>query len=107
MHQAHMSTPNDTTSSTEAVAAQVKTDLAPIVSAVDQEGRYPAEFLRKLGTAGGYGAAVPVSYEGLDAGLAAQIDVTTEVARECGSTAFLVWCQSACAGYLLRSPNAA
>ncbi|NYT58257.1 acyl-CoA/acyl-ACP dehydrogenase [Alcaligenaceae bacterium] len=102
-----MSTTSETTTLSDTIAALVKTDLAPIASAVDQEGHYPVEFLRKLGEAGGYAAAVPTSYEGLDAGLATQIEVTTQVARECGSTAFLVWCQSACAGYLLRSPNAA
>ncbi|MCC2596957.1 acyl-CoA/acyl-ACP dehydrogenase [Pusillimonas sp. MFBS29] len=102
-----MSTAHETYAFTEAIGALITADLAPIASAIDQEGRYPLEFLRKLGAAGGFAAAVPVSHEGLGTGLSSQIEVTTQVARECGSTAFLVWCQSACAGYLQRSPNAA
>src|SRR5690606_38482122 len=30
-----------------------------------------------------------------------------EVGKECGSTAFLLWCQTACAHYLLHAPNEA
>lgn len=85
----------------------VKTALAPLTAAIDQEGVYPREFLHQLGEVGGFAAAVPTAYGGLDLGLAAQIDVITQVGRECGSTAFLVWCQSTCAHYLLRSPNEA
>ena len=90
-----------------AVAALVKTDLAPIANAVDQEGHYPADFLRKLAAAGGFAAAIPAEHGGLALGRAAQIDVIREVGRECGSTAFLAWCQSSCATYLLYSPNEA
>src|SRR5690606_4198386 len=90
----------------ERVKDLVKADLAPITSAIDQEGRYPGEFLRKLGAAGGYAAAVPASDGGLGLGLGAQIDVITEVGRECGSTAFLVWCQTTCIRFLRQSANA-
>lgn len=88
-----------------AVKALVKTELAPITAAVDREGRYPGEFLHRLAQAGGFAAAVPVEHGGLGLGLATQIDVISEVGRECGSTAFLVWCQTTCARYLLLSPN--
>src|SRR5690606_31260056 len=54
MQESDMSTTDQATTLTDAVAALVKTDLAPIAGAVDQEGRYPVEFLRKLGNAGGY-----------------------------------------------------
>lgn len=91
----------------EAVVALVKSDLAPITAEIDQQGRYPVEFLRKLAEAGGYSAAVPQALGGPGLGLATQIDVITEVGRECGSTAFLVWCQTACIRYLLNTPNAA
>jgi len=101
------STTDQATLLTNAVAALVKTDLAPIANAVDQEGRYPADFLHKLADAGGFAAAMPTAYGGLALGVAAQIDVIREVGRECGSTAFLAWCQSTCASYLLRSPNEA
>lgn len=89
----------------EAVRTLVKSDLAPITAEIDQQGRYPVEFLRKLGGLGGFSAAISAGQGGSGLGLGAQIDVTTEVARECGSTAFLVWCQSSCARYLLKSAN--
>ena len=89
----------------EAVRELVKSDLAPIVGEVDQ-GRYPREFLIKLAELGGFAAALPTESGGLGLGLETQIDIIREVGRECGSTAFLVWCQSSCARYLLKSPNA-
>lgn len=91
----------------ERVAALVKTDLAPLTSAIDQEGFYPVAFLKKLGDMGGFKANVPIEQGGLGLGLATQIDVIREVGRECGATAFLVWCQSSCALYLNLSANTA
>lgn len=88
-----------------AVQALVKSDLAPLTHAIDQDGLYPREFLQKLGAIGGYAASLP-SGTG-PGGLARQIAIIREVGRECGSTAFLVWCQSACVTYLLKSSNAA
>lgn len=90
-----------------AVQSLVKSDLAPIAAAVDQEGRYPAEFLRKLADIGGFAAAVPAADGGLGLGLATQIGIIGEAGRECGSTAFLIWCQTTCAHYLRHSPNPA
>lgn len=100
-----MSTTYSAGALTDAVTDAVKSDLAPITAAIDQEGRFPVEFLHKLGEAGGYAAAIPTAHGGLDLGLAAQIDVITQVSRECGATGFLVWCQSTCARYLLHTPN--
>ena len=91
----------------EAVRTLVKSDLAPITAEIDQQGRYPVEFLGKLAELGGFAAATPIEDGGTGLGLATQIDVITEVGRECGSTAFLVWCQTTCARYLLHSPNTA
>lgn len=91
----------------DAVKAQIKAELAPIAQAIDEEGLFPAAYLHKLGALGGFGASVPIEYGGLGLDLATQIDVTAEVGRECGSTAFLVWCQSICAWYLQHSPNEA
>jgi len=100
-----MNTTDSRTALLESVAALVKSDLAPLASAIDREGLYPAGFLRKLGALGGLGAAIPVEHGGAGLDLGTQNEITTLVARECGSTAFLVWCQTACAGYLLKSPN--
>ncbi len=95
----------DTTALLASVARLVKTELAPLASAIDQEGVYPAEFLHKLGELGGFSAAIPKEYGGIELGLNTQIDITAAVGRECGSTAFLTWCQSTCAWYLLHAPN--
>lgn len=90
-----------------AVAELVRTELAPLAAAIDRDGVFPADFLRRLGALGGLGAAVPREYGGLGLGLAQQIEVTAAVGAECGATAFLVWCQSTCAWYLQHAPNAA
>jgi len=91
----------------ETVRALVKSELAPIAAEIDQQGRYPVAFLRRLAELGGFAAAVPTAHGGSGLGLAAQIDVIDEVGRECGATAFLVWCQTTCARYLLHSANKA
>lgn len=80
-----------------AVQTLVKSDLAPLANAIDREGFYPRDFLDKLGVIGGFSG---------ESGLAAQIDIIRAVGRECGSTSFLTWCQSACVTYLKKSPNA-
>ncbi|NYT67724.1 acyl-CoA/acyl-ACP dehydrogenase [Pusillimonas noertemannii] len=85
----------------------IETELAPQVQAIDREGLYPAQFMHKLGALGGFAAALPADSGGNGLGLATQIEVTAKVAQHCGSTAFLVWCQSSCAWYLQNSDNAA
>lgn len=89
------------------IAQLIDTELAPQVQAIDQEGVYPEQFMRKLGALGGFGAALPATSGGSDLGLASQIEVTSKVGEQCGSTAFLVWCQSSCAWYLQNSENQA
>lgn len=89
-----------------AVRALVKSDLAPISSAIDREGFYPREFMHKLGEIGGFSATMPSVCGGNRSGIATQIDVIREIGRECGSTSFLTWCQSACVTYLVKSPSA-
>ena len=85
----------------------IETELAPQVQAIDREGLYPAQFMHKLGALGGFAAALPADSGGNGLGLATQIEVTARVAQHCGSTAFLVWCQSSCAWYLHNSDNVA
>lgn len=80
----------------DALSAHVRSQLAPLVNAIDEEGFYPEAFLRGLGPLGGF-----VSHEDL----ARQIEVTTSVGSQCGASAFLVWCQSTCAWYLRQAPN--
>ncbi|HUH86933.1 MAG TPA: acyl-CoA dehydrogenase family protein [Pusillimonas sp.] len=89
------------------IAQLIQTELAPQVQAIDREGLYPEQFMRKLGALGGFSSALPPESGGSGAGLAAQIGITAAVAEQCGSTAFLVWCQSSCAWYLQNSDNQA
>ena len=89
----------------ESLEALVRESLAPQAQAIDREGLYPREFLQSFGRLGGFSAAIPRAYGGQGQGLAAQIEAIALVGRACGSTAFLAWCQSACAWYLLHSPN--
>jgi alkylation response protein AidB-like acyl-CoA dehydrogenase len=91
----------------DAVTAQARAELAPLADAIDRQGFYPRDYMRKLGALGGFAAAIPVQHGGLGLDLAPQIDITAVVGSHCGSTAFLVWCQSSCAWYLWHSPNAA
>lgn len=91
----------------ERVRALVDTELTPLTAAIDQEGLYPEAFMRALGKTGAFTAALPADLDGLGLGIGAQIDSIAEVGRECGSTAFLAWCQSTCAHYLRHAPNAA
>ena len=89
-----------------AVDTQATQVLAPLVSAID-EGEYPRAYLQNLGSLGGFSSSVPAAQGGQGLGLATQINVTTRIAATCGSTAFMVWCQSTCAWYLLNAANAA
>lgn len=88
----------------EALAGE---SLAPLVQSIDENGAYPGAFLRALGAAGGFAAAVDREHGGLGLGLGAQIAVIDAVGATCGATAFLVWAQSAAAGYLRHSGNRA
>jgi alkylation response protein AidB-like acyl-CoA dehydrogenase len=90
----------------EGIDTLIREVLAPQAQAID-EGRYPGDFMRALGRLGGFGAALPAGSGGLGLDLAAQIEIIARVGRVCGSTAFLTWCQAACAWYLRQTDNAA
>ncbi len=83
------------------IAAYAAAELAPLAAAIDRQGLYPREFLTGLGARGGFGAVSPAT--GVDP--LRQLEVISEVGRHCGSTAFLSWCQSACAWYLAHAPQ--
>lgn len=96
-------TPARLGSGLESIADYARQVLEPLAETIDREGFYPREFLAGLGQRGGFGAD-PGS---LAVDLVRQLEVITEVARHCGATAFLSWCQSACAWYLAQAPQAA
>lgn len=79
-----------------ALDALIAAQLTPCVQAIDLEGLYPEAFLRSLGALGGYAHD-----------LAGTIQVMSRVGETCLSSAFAVWCQTACARYLRLSDNAA
>ncbi|MCX8099257.1 MAG: acyl-CoA dehydrogenase [Casimicrobiaceae bacterium] len=79
-------------------------ELAPAVVAIDLEGRYPERFLRLLGAAGGFAPAAGAT-RAAPQGLPQLIGTMASIGTWCGSTAFLYWCQTACARYLRLSEN--
>jgi alkylation response protein AidB-like acyl-CoA dehydrogenase len=79
--------------------------LKPRVTAIDLDGEYPGDFLQALGAIGGFAGVVSPVYGGNGLGLAHTIEVMEQTAKVCLSTAFLIWCQTACLRYLQLSDN--
>ena len=88
-----------------AIGDLIARELRPNVEAVDQQGQYPAAFMRQLGQLGGFRQAVPTGYGGAGRGLAGTLEVMEAVAAECLSTGFCVWCQTVSAWYIQTSDN--
>lgn len=84
------------------IASFAQAKLRPLVEKIDREKFYPADFLTELGEVGGF-----ASLGNPHGGLLSQILVIRQIGRICGSTAFMVWCQSAFAWYLRQSNNQA
>ena len=95
-----MSSQNNELIKNIATIAQEK--LRPLVEKIDRKKFYPADFLKELGEVGGF-----ASLGNPNGGLLSQILVIRQIGRICGSTAFMVWCQSAFAWYLRQSKNQA
>lgn len=93
--------------SLDAVRDVIRRELAPKVLDVDLKAEYPEAFLRALGAAGGFRGAVDPAFGGNGLGLPHVIRVMEEVSKECMSSGFLVWCQTACARYIQLSGNEA
>lgn len=88
-----------------AVRDVINTQLKPKILDVDLKAEYPEEFLYALGQAGGFRGAVQPEFGGNGLGMKHVVQVMEEVAKECLSSAFLVWCQTACARYIQMSAN--
>lgn len=89
----------------ESVQLHTKTNLRPHIIAIDREKYYPENFLRELGVIGGFSSLVSQNEGGSGLGVMSQIAVIREIGRECGSTAFVAWCQSACIWYVRQTRN--
>nr|MBL8410093.1 acyl-CoA/acyl-ACP dehydrogenase [Dechloromonas sp.] len=94
-----------TEESLAAVREVIASQLKPKVLDVDLKAEYPEAFLRALGLAGGFNGAVAPEFGGNGLGLKHVIQVMEEVSKECLSSGFLVWCQTACARYIQLSDN--
>ncbi len=79
-------------------------EILPLVQAIDQDGVYPETTLKQLAAAGGMSAHLAEPYGQSDFGLG--IRSIAAVSRVCGSTGFMMWCQSVCGLYLQQSPSA-
>lgn len=74
--------------------------LRPHVVRIDREGYYPRGLLHRLGEAGAFVAP------GRHDSLVEAIRANAQVARMCGASGVLVWCQNANAWYLANTDNA-
>jgi alkylation response protein AidB-like acyl-CoA dehydrogenase len=79
--------------------------LEPLAEAIDRQGFYPRNVLQQLAEAGAFSAHLRSHGELADLGLSIQL--IAEIARVCGSTGFVAWCQAACGLYLEESGNPA
>ncbi|MDD2662134.1 MAG: acyl-CoA/acyl-ACP dehydrogenase [Dechloromonas sp.] len=89
------------------IARLIERELAPRVAAIDLDGEYPEAFLRAFGRLGGFAGVVAAGFGGNGRGLTDTIEQMAKVGETCLSTAFTVWCQTACARYIQLSGNAA
>lgn len=87
----------------EEVARIASERLPPVANRIDQEGYYPTDILRELGTAGAFASHMDRYGQRFDMALKSM----HEIARHCGSTGFLTWCHDVCGLYLERSENPA
>ncbi|MDR2189008.1 MAG: acyl-CoA/acyl-ACP dehydrogenase [Azonexus sp.] len=85
----------------------IASELAPRVAAIDLEAYYPEPFLRAVGALGGFASVVAPEFGGSGKGLGEAIKTMAEIGESCLSTAFMHWCQTACARYIQLSDNAA
>jgi alkylation response protein AidB-like acyl-CoA dehydrogenase len=88
-----------------AVRAFARGPLAREATAIDREGRYPLHLLRELGARGAMRLHLEAPVGEGDYFGASQL--MAEVARVCGATGFMMWCQAVCGLYMQQSGNPA
>ena len=89
-----------------AVREVARDELAPLVKKIDLDGLYPEAVLRSAGEAGAFRLHLSREHDGAD-DLYGAVEAMAALAEHCLSTAFLTWCQDACAWYLDNTANAA
>ena len=87
-----------------AVRAIAQGPLKTQADAIDK-GEYPEAVLKALAAAGGMSAHLNAPHGQADYGLT--IRAMAEVARVCGATGFMFWCQAVCGLYMAESGNPA
>jgi alkylation response protein AidB-like acyl-CoA dehydrogenase len=87
------------------VLSLASSSLAPLAEAIDRQGFYPRKLLQELARIGAFSAHLRSHGELGDLGISIQL--IAEIARVCGSTGFVAWCQAACGLYLEESGNPA
>lgn len=71
----------------DTVGRLLRTAIEPAARDADDHGRFPREFVRQAGRSGLPGLTVPSRRGGAGRGLVEAVEVVTEIARACGSTA--------------------
>jgi alkylation response protein AidB-like acyl-CoA dehydrogenase len=84
----------------DVLAAAVSRLLDPLVGRIDRDGQYPGQALQELGALGVYRHHLATQRPDGRRDVAAAIDAMTAIGRSCGSSAFMAWCQNACAWYV-------
>ena len=82
-----------------ALAAAVTRELDPLVGRIDR-GLYPGDALRALGAQGAFRHHLATQRADGRRDVAGAIDALAAIGRSCGSSAFMGWCQDACAWYV-------
>ena len=75
--------------------------VSPIADAVDQEPRFPAETVKKLGEQDWLGIPYPTEYGGAGADYLSYILVIEELSRACATTGFTLECHTSLAEFPL------
>ena len=87
------------------IRARVRADLPGQVEAIDRDGLYPRDTMRRLGEAGLFAAHLADHSPLGRPDLATAIAGMAEVSAECMSTGFCTWCQDALGWYIENCDN--
>jgi alkylation response protein AidB-like acyl-CoA dehydrogenase len=82
------------------LATVVERELDPLVDRIDRDGFYPAAALRALGAQGAFRHHLATQRADGVRDLPGAVDALAAIGRSCGTSAFMGWCQDACARYV-------